>query len=154
MKNFIPSIFQAFGQFGKAAVAGFVLLSICSTSISAQGTASPAAPAAISTVDYEDNNWKSPSEYGAIVAAERMIATQKLGANGLPASKIALYTGYDRMLSYMESDLAANLPIGNIADSNQKRVLGEAPADPILQAIEEAAFNALSVLLVSKLVRQ
>lgn len=153
MKKAYSSIASAFPKFSMAAMFGFLLLNVFAISASAQ-SAEPAAPAAISTVDLEDPNWKIPSEYGSIVSAERAIAAQKMAGQGIPAAELATLTGYDRMLEYMQADLAAWLPIGSIAAINHKRVLTEAPAEPALQAMDVPAFNEFYTSLVAKLVRQ
>ena len=153
MKKVYPLHTRCFGPFSKIAVFGFVLMSLFAVSASAQSSLAT-APAPISTVDLEDPNWKIPSEYGSIVAAERVVAAQKLGTQGIPASETAVLTGYDRLLEYMQADLATWQPIGSIAANSQKRVLSEAPTDPILQAMDVASFEVFYSALVARLVRQ
>jgi hypothetical protein len=130
---------------------GFMLFFVCPNAVFGQSISSEAPPTSISTELYADNNWKSPTNYAAVVAAERVIAAQKLGAPSIKVAEKALFTGYDRMLAFMQTDLAANAPIADIAANNFKRVNLQVPNDALLQPMQVVDFNALYASLISKL---
>lgn len=106
--------------------------------------------ASISTVDLV-GSWKPSVDYSAVLVAERADAAQVLAGPNLKVDKAALYTGYDRMLAYMQTDLAANAPIDDLVEINYKKVVLETPNDPALKNMDPAEFSALRDALDSKL---
>lgn len=124
------------------------LWSMNSTSASAQSA--DFVSASISMTDLT-GSWKTTVDYSAVLVAERADAAQVLAGSNLKAAKAALYTGYDRMLAYMQTDLAANVPLEDLADINYKKVVLETPNDPVLKNMDPAEFSALRDALVSKL---
>lgn len=115
--------------------------------------ADPSLPisAPISTDDITVKAWKAAPDYAAVVAAERTDAAQAMATPGLKQAKLALYTGYDRMLSYMQADLLAQAPIEETAAKNFQKVTLEAPNDSLLIYMEGAEFNGLYIALLVKL---
>ncbi len=128
--------------FAMVAILSCALLSFSTTTVSAQATASVAAPISIADLPQEPQ-WKSSVEYSAVLAAERANAAQSLAAPTTKELEFALYTGYDRMLAYMEADMAAGVPIEKIAVNNFNKVNQEAISDPVLVNMQAAEFNAL-----------
>ncbi len=123
------------------------LLAVSTTSVSAQANAAVAAVISIEDIPQEPE-WKSPAEYSAVLSSERANAAQTLVAPTTKELVFALYTGYDRMLAYMEADMAAGIPIEKIAENNFNKVNQEAISDPALVNMEAAEFNALYVALL------
>jgi hypothetical protein len=120
--------------------------------LSAQ-TSEPAS-ALISTEDLSPNAWKAPADYSVILEQERAIAAQQISNSNLNVETIALFAAYDRLLAYMQADLAVKSPIETIADINYKKVVLEAPTDPILKDADSGEFSVLYGSLVSKLAFQ
>ncbi|MBU6342331.1 MAG: hypothetical protein KGS48_12615 [Bacteroidetes bacterium] len=116
--------------------------------------ASESASALISTEDLAINGWKETADYTAILAQERILATQEISNSSQNIARLALYTAYDRLLSYMQSDMAAKSPIETIADINYKKLVLETPNDPVLKDMDSGEFSVLYGNLVSKLVIQ
>jgi len=129
------------------AILSCAFLSFSSTTPSAQATASVAAPISVEDLPHEPQ-WKSSVEYSAVLAAERANAAQSLAAPTTKELEFALYTGYDRMLAYMEADIAAGVPIEKIAVNNFNKVNQEAISDPALVNMQTTEFNALYEALV------
>ena len=124
------------------AILSCALFGFSANSVSAQTTASVAAPISVEDLPQEPE-WKSAVEYSAVLAAERANAAQTLAAPTTKELEFALYTGYDRMLAYMEADMAAGVPIEKIAVNNFNKVNQEAISDPALVNMQAAEFNAL-----------
>ncbi|MFN0174062.1 MAG: hypothetical protein ACKVU0_05390 [Saprospiraceae bacterium] len=118
------------------------ILSFSATTVAAQTNASVAAPISMEDLP-QVPEWKSPTEYSAVLVTERANAAQILAAPTTKELAFALYTGYDRMLSYMETDMAAGVPIEKIAVNNFNKVNQEAISDPALVNMQAAEFNAL-----------
>ncbi len=132
--------------------AALMLATFSASDASAQASATAAAPP-LSVVDLEDTNWKSPVDYAGVIAAERVVAQQIIGTPGIPYSQFALYTGYDRMLSYIQNDLSASLPLAPLVGSNFQKVMIEAPNDPVLKKMEAGKLDILRDQLTDKLAR-
>lgn len=124
------------------------LWSINSVIVSAQSIDAVSLPI---TTDAMTGSWKTTADFSAILVAERADAAQVLAGPNLKNAKAALYTGYDRMLAYMQTDLAANTPIEDLVDINYKKVVLETPNDPALKDMDPVEFSALRDALVSKL---
>ena len=131
------------------ALVGCAFLGISATTVTAQANASVAPAPPISIEDFpQESDWKSPVDYAAVIASERATAALKLSGPNVKEPTLALYTGYDRMLSNMQQDLIISLPIEEIATKNYHKVVAEAPADPILSNLESAEFDALYTALL------
>lgn len=127
------------------------LLSIVTSGLTAQANASIAPSDPISTEDLSIVKWKSPVEYDAVLTSERAGMALKLADPDLKIHLHALYSGYDRMLSYMQADRAQSMTLGEIAFDNYKKVLAETPGDDILKNMHTEDFDALYDILVTKL---
>lgn len=99
----------------------------------------------------EMNDWKSPVEYSSVILSMKESTAQKLAEPNLQVSERALYTGFERLLSYIQVDLEAQAEINKIAETNYSKVVKEAPSDPLLINMHMDEFQALYELLVSKL---
>lgn len=130
------------------------IITFSGTAISAQSAVEAEVSVAITVDAYATQGWKLVEDYAAILTAERVVAAQQLAIPNLSDRQIALYTGYDRMLEYMQADIADKASIENIADINFKKVLQEAPADPILTHLQQNEFTNLYGSLVAKLVNK
>ena len=82
----------------------FLAITFSATAVSAQAAADAEVTASITVDAYATQGWKSVEDFTALIAAERVVAAQQLATPNLSDRQIALYTGYDRMLGYMESD--------------------------------------------------
>lgn len=127
-------------------------ITFSATAVSAQSAAETEVTLAITVDAYNTQGWISVDDYTALVAAERVVVAQQLATPSLSDRQIALYTGYDRMLEYMQADLSVKAPLESIAEINFKKVLQEAPADPVLTHLQESEFINLYGSLVVKLV--
>jgi len=129
----------------------FIVITFSATAVAAQ-TAEADVTASITVDAYATQGWKAGDDYTAILTAERAVAAQQLAAPNLSDRQIALYTGYDRMLGYMQADMAVKAPVESIAENNFKKVMQEAPADPVLIHLQQNEFTNLYGSLVVKLV--
>ena len=120
---------------------------ICIAQGNAPGTASISTVVAEPTV----SQWKSPVEYSAVISAMKANTTKILADPNTPQPERVLYTGFDRMLSYIQADLEAHLDLTKIAEKNYNKVVLEAPSDPILINMSMSEFAALYNSLVEKL---
>lgn len=135
--------------FAVVAIMSCAFLSFSASTVAAQANASVAPAPPISTEDYpQESDWKSPVDYSAVVASERANAVQTLASPTTKEPTFALYTGYDRMLAYMEADMIAGVPIEKIAQNNFNKVTQEASSDPALVNMDAAEFNGLYAALV------
>ena len=105
-----------------------------------------------STID--GTPWKSISDFSEVIASERLVANHKINAPGLPLPQVALYRGYDRMLSYVQADIAASLPLDGIVQNNFQRVLQETPNDPLLSSMDSIELSILRDRLIGELLKQ
>ncbi len=143
---------RSFSFFAMVAILSCAFLCFSATTVAAQLDASVAPPPPISTEGYpQEPEWKSSVDYSAVVASERANAAQVLASPTIKELEFALYTGYDRMLAYMEADMASGIPIEEIAEKNFIKVSQEAPADPVLVNMEASEFNTLYVALLGML---
>ena len=148
MKNKSTLSFVRIALLTRTAIVCCTLFASGVVSLSAQ-SASVAPGDPISTADLPVTpNWKAAAEYAVVLATERVNAANVLALTNQKQSKTALYTGYDRMLAYMQADLQGNEPIDLIADNNFKRVTLETPADPSLNLMDPVEFKALYDALV------
>lgn len=129
------------------------LFSLITADSYAQTNASVAPVPPISTEDYPGPKWKSPVDYSATLTTEQSNTAVKLAEPNLPADILGLYTGYDRMLTYMQEDLTNQLAIGDIALKNFNRVLEETPGDAILKYMHTKDFQILYDALLPKLIK-
>ena len=129
------------------------LFSLIAADTYAQANASVAPVPEISTEDYPGPKWKSPVDYSAVLTSEQSNAAVKLAEPNLPADILGLYTGYDRMLTYMQEDLTNQSAIGDIALKNFNRVLEETPGDAILKNMHTKDFQILYDALLPKLIK-
>ena len=135
----------------------FVATVVCTMIMSptltfAQGNTSPAPPDPISTVDLGGQSaWKAVPEYTAVVAAERASTAIFLANPNTKEPNTSSYTSYDRMLAYMQADLAAGVPIEDIALKSFTKVVLEAPGDPALVNMQMVDFVALYDALLLQL---
>jgi hypothetical protein len=130
-------------------VSAFFLSSINSSFAQANvpGTASVSTVVAESTI----SQWKSPVEYAAVITAMKSSTMKILGdPNTSPADHV-LYTGLDRLLSYIQSDLEAHADVTKIAEKNYNQVVLEAPSDPALSNMDMSQFAILYTSLADKL---
>jgi hypothetical protein len=97
------------------------------------------------------SEWKSRLDYTAVINSFKTSTASILAEANLQQSKKALYTGFDRLLTYMQADVESNFELGNIADKNYKKVVQEAPSDPILINMQMDEFAALYDVLINKL---
>lgn len=134
-----------------AAIISCALLSFSATTAAAQANSvAPAPPISIEDLPQKPE-WKDPVDYAAVIASERNNTSTTLSTPDLKDAAIALYTGYDRMLSYMQQDMINNVPIEEIAEKNYNKVVAETPSDPILVNMEASEFNALYAALLGML---
>ncbi len=128
------------------------LLSFSATTAVAQGNASVAPMPPISTEDLpHELEWKNAVDYAAVLASERANTAVTLAGPNIKEIALGVYTGYDRMLAYMQQDLIDNVAIEKIAEKNYNKVLAETPSDPILVNMESTEFDALYVALLAML---
>ena len=141
--------------FAMIAIISCALLTISASTVSAQANASAAPGEPVSTADLDlgqqPTDWKSAVDYSTVVASERANAALILAAPTTKEPTISLYTGYDRMLAYMQADMIAGVPIEEIAINNFKKVRLESLTDPLLTNMEEAEFSAMYTALVGML---
>jgi hypothetical protein len=109
--------------------------------------------ASISTVIAEPTGgeWKSHVEYAAVITSMKASTAKILDNPNLPQPERALYTGFDRMLTYIQADIEAQADITKIPEKNYNKVVQEAPSDPILVNMQISEFTALYTTLVDKL---
>ena len=140
--TFFPSFFVLIG----------ILLAFSVTSGSAQSNISASTMDMVPLSDYpHDAIWKTPLDCASVIAAERASIAQLLAAPNLKDAKIALYKGYDRMLVYIQADLASDHPIADIAAKNFGQVNQEASTDPQLKDMLADEFSAMYQDLIGKL---
>ena len=154
MKRKLLHLTRAYSSY--ALIPGFLLFVIAfsANAVSAQSAVEAEVSVSVTVDAYATQGWKSVDDYAAILTAERVVAAQQLAIPNLSDRQIALYTGYDRMLGYMQADITDKASIENIADINFKKVLQEAPADPILTHLQQNEFTNLYGSLVAKLVNK
>jgi hypothetical protein len=136
-------------------ILGIILLPavlFISTNVVSAQSAEP-GQASISTVlaDPVRSEWKSHTEYSAVITAVKIITTTKLDDVTLQGPDKILYTALDRLLSYIQSDLENHDEVAPLADKNYKRIISESNSDPALQNLPMADFTALYNELVVKL---
>jgi len=126
---------------------------IFSTATIGFGQSTEPAQASISTVlaDPVRSDWKSHHEYSAVITAVKVTTTQKLAETTLQGPEKIMYTGLDRLLTYIQSDLETHDDVAPLADRNYKKVITESHSDPALQNLPLADFNVLYDELVVKL---
>lgn len=129
------------------------LFSMTSGHITAQANASVAPVPEISTEDYPGPKWKSPVDYTAVLTSEQSNTAIKLADPNLLPHELGLYTGYDRMLTYMQDELTGQLPLGEIALKSFNRVVAETPGDAILKNMYPKDFQTRYDTLLPKLTR-
>ena len=129
------------------------LLSLSTMDIAAQANASLAPAPEISTEDYPGTKWKSPTEYAIVLTSERTNTALKLADPNLEAHELGLYTGYDRLLSYMQEDLNNQLAIADIAITSFNRVVAETPTDVILKYMRSKDFQTMYDALLPLLIK-
>jgi len=127
------------------------LFSLSTIDIAAQANTSVAPVPEMSFEDYPGPKWKSPVEYSATLTSEQSNTALKLAEPNLPADELGLYTGYARMLTYMQEDMTNQLFMGDIALKNFNRVLAETPDDDILKHMRTKDFQTLYDALLPKL---
>jgi hypothetical protein len=128
------------------------LLSFSATTVSAQADVSVAPVPPLSTEDLPQvSEWKNSVDYATVLEAERINAAKVLTDPDSKEPSIALYSGYDRMLSYMQQDILDKLPIEDIAEKNYIKVSAESISDPMLVNMDISDFTALYVALVGML---
>ena len=129
------------------------LFSMLSVDMTAQAisTLAPAPP--ISTEDYPGTKWKSPSEYSLVLSTEQSSIATILSTPNLNEVELGLYTGYARMLTYMQEDITNQTAIEEIASKSYQRVRSETPADPILKHMIVKDFETLYAALLPQLTR-
>lgn len=126
----------------------FAFWSFNSFAVSAQTIDAVSLPI---TTDAMSSSWKTTVDFSAVLLAERTDAAQVLASPNLKSARSALYTAYDRMLAYMQVDLAANVPLEDLLDINYKKVVFEAPNDQAIKSMDSSEFDALRDALASKL---
>jgi len=97
------------------------------------------------------SEWKSPVDYTAVITNMKASTATILENPNLQTAERALYTGFDRMLSYIQVDLESHADLTKIAETNYHKVVKEAPSDPILINMQMNEFAALYDILVNKL---
>lgn len=124
------------------------MLTLGATVVSAQADPNMAPDLPLAEVEGAPTNWKALPDYTAVVATERANTAIVLINPNTKEPNTSLYNGYDRMLSYMQADLAAGVPVEEIAIKNFNKVVQETPGDPTLVNMQSAAFVALYDALV------
>jgi hypothetical protein len=152
MKKELHSLYRVYDRVLYNTVFMIMLVVLNANCLTAQ--TAPVANDLISTEDLAVNGWKESGDYNAILAQERTLAGHEISNANQNAARVALYTAYDRLLSYMQADMAVKNPIETIADINYKKVVLETPADPILKDMDTGEFSVLYGNLVSKLAFQ
>jgi len=151
-----PSISKCRTQkFSKCFIAVILLVAsffLVSSNTSFAQSAIPGT-ASISTVLAEPtvSQWKSPVEYSAVITSMKASTAKILADPNTPPSERTLYTGFDRMLSYIQADLEAHLDISKIGEKNYNKVVLEASTDPILVNMSMSDFASLYNALDEKL---
>lgn len=129
------------------------LFSMTAVDMSAQAISTTAPADPISTEDYPGTKWMSPADYASVLSTEQSNTATKLANPNLGQVELGLYTGYARMITYMQDDLNNHSAIGEIAFKSYKRVVSETPADPILKHMYPKDFQILYDALLPKLIR-
>lgn len=129
------------------------LFSMTSGTITAQANASVAPVPQISTEDYPGPKWKSSVDYSAVLTTEQSNTVLKLADPNLLPHDIGLYTGYNRMLTYMQEELTNQLAVEEIALKSFNRVFAETPGDAILKNMHAKDFETIYASLLPKLTR-
>lgn len=137
--------------FALVATIGCILFSLSSTVVSGQSTQAVAPAELTATGDLAHFGWKTLGDYAAVITSERNNTAQVLASPNLNAETLGLYTGYDRMLLYIQADLAGHDPIENIAENNFNKVVQETPNDLVLKNMKAEEFSALYSNLVKML---
>jgi hypothetical protein len=163
MKEFLASIFSSTisipnrrsQKFSKGLIAVLLLVAsffFASTNIS---IAQPGIPgtASISTVvaDPTISQWKNTVEYSAVITSMKTSTTKILENPNTPPAERTLYTGFDRLLTYIQSDIEAHHDLTKIAEKNYNQVVQEASSDPVLINMSMGEFAVLYNSLVDKL---
>lgn len=154
--NTIPQtcrLSRMFYVISPSAIIGSVLLTFFTVSGSAQSNVEDASSEVITTEAYTADVWKKTDEYSATLTSELNSTEVILGDPNLTIQQKSLYLGYQRMLTYMQSDMALKLPIENIPSDNFKKVNLEALSDPKLINMRASDFNLKFNLLVAKLLK-
>lgn len=129
------------------------LFSLVSADSFAQVNATVAPVPEISTVDYPVIYWKSPVDFSEVLTAEQTNTALRLADPNLPSSELGLYTGYKKMLLYMQEELASQTEVDQIASKSLNKVLAEIPGDPIMQYMSTVDFQSLYDKLIIKLIK-
>jgi hypothetical protein len=130
---------------------GFVFSSVSAPSLVAQTAASLES---ITTDAYTsaDTQWKSYSNYNAVIASELLITAEALNAPNISSKELALYNGYNKMLNYMQVDIAGKVSIETVAENNFKKVLADVATDIALADLPKSEFTSLYANLLVKLI--
>jgi hypothetical protein len=132
---------------------GCFVLTFSSTSLLAQQSELTAPGDLISTEDLSEVKWKSSVEYAAILTIERNSTIVLLADPNLKSHELGLYTGYSRMLAYMQEELNEEGNNNELALNNYKRILTEMPEDAIMKNMHPEEFATLYSTLVTKLIQ-
>lgn len=135
------------------ALASFFFMPALFESLSAQVNAAVAPGDEIMTTDLSIPGWKSPVEFSTVLLTEKANITQLLADPNLKPHQTGLYTGYDRMVAYMQEDLAAHVPINEIPERNYKRILSEVPTDPVMKYMYPQDFAVMYEQLKARLIQ-
>lgn len=127
------------------------LFSMITNEITAQTNATIATTVEISTEDYPVIYWKSPVDFSEVLTSEQSNTALRLADPNLPANEFGLYTGYKKMLTYMQEELDNQTAVDQIALKSLNKVLAEIPGDPIMQNMNTKDFQSLYDKLVLKL---
>lgn len=155
MKSLFYTIEKSSRLFSKSGFAGLLFVMAFATTLTAQK--GDDHPAGISTstgaVQVDGTPWKSTFDYSGVLTAERDVAASQIIAPGAALAHVALYTGYDRLLAYMQADVAAQLPKDGIVANSFQKVVAEMPNDPILVNMDIAKLAELRTILTGELLQ-
>jgi len=126
---------------------------ISATHLSAQSNPIEFGSEVITTDAYNKEDWKDSAGYASVLAAEKNDNDIRLADPGLSGEQFGLYTGYKKLLDYMQTDLSSKVNLESIASSNYKRIIVESQTDPILLKMRIPEFNTKFNSLVGLLLK-
>jgi len=155
LKSFRRSTPTQPGSFRIAVIAVFILLfsGFSFSCLTAQSNPIEPGSEVITTDAYTKEDWKDPASYASVIVTEKNNNDIKLSEPGLSGEQFALYTGYKKLLDYMQIDLSSKSNLEAIASTNYQKIIVESQTDPILLKMRITDFNGKFNSLVGFLLK-
>ena len=139
-RYFIPNIFLVIA----------LLFIFSPTSFAQSNATSPTSEIPVAK-DYAGTKWKTTPELINTFTIEHNQNLQVLSSPGLQPTDIAIYTGYDHLLSFIQADLPSGNPLADIAVADFQKVVDEAQTNPTLKYLHVGALRNLFNQLIEKM---